>query len=147
MADGIMSTSSAPVVNAVAASADQPDLRMTCEITFHLSSGSPNTRPCRPPEKGGDGKAMIQRLYLTDKTSSSRYLIDTGADVSQSAHKTSGQTAQMQLFAANGTAIPTYGKCLFKLDLGLRREFNWPSVIAAVSQPIIGADFLRHFDF
>ncbi|GIY12551.1 retrovirus-related Pol polyprotein from transposon 297 [Caerostris darwini] len=87
---------------------------------------------------------MIQRLYLTDKTPSSRYLIDTGADVSvvsESAHKTSGQTAQMQLFAANGTAIPTYGKCLLKLDLGLRREFNWLFVIAAVSQPIIGADF------
>ncbi|GIY74287.1 retrovirus-related Pol polyprotein from transposon 297 [Caerostris extrusa] len=52
----------------------------------------------------------------------------------------------MQLFAANGTAVPTYGKRLLKLDLGLRREFNWPFIIAAVSQPIIGADFLRHFE-
>ncbi|GIY74596.1 uncharacterized protein CDAR_367961 [Caerostris darwini] len=34
MADDIMSTSSAPLVNAVAASANQPDLRtMLCEIT------------------------------------------------------------------------------------------------------------------
>ncbi|GIY86989.1 uncharacterized protein CEXT_700841 [Caerostris extrusa] len=39
MADGIMSTSSAPVVNAVAASADQPDLRtMLCEITSGLDA-------------------------------------------------------------------------------------------------------------
>ncbi|GIY20149.1 retrovirus-related Pol polyprotein from transposon 297 [Caerostris darwini] len=55
------------------------------------------------------------------------------------------QAAQMQLFAANGTAIPTYGKRLLKLDLGPRREFNRPFIISAVSQPIIGADFLHHF--
>ncbi|GIX96543.1 retrovirus-related Pol polyprotein from transposon 297 [Caerostris darwini] len=61
------------------------------------------------------------------------------------AHKTSGQAEQIQLFAAYGTAIPTYGKRLLKLDLGLGREFNWPFIIAIVSQPIIGADFLRHF--
>ncbi|GIY23938.1 retrovirus-related Pol polyprotein from transposon 297 [Caerostris darwini] len=55
------------------------------------------------------------------------------------------QAAQMQLFVAKGTAILTYGKRLLKLVLGLRREFNWPFIIFAVSQPIIGADFLRHF--
>lgn len=96
----------------------------------------------------GDGDARIQRLYLTDATSSSRYLIDTGADVSvvpHAPHKTGGHPAQLQLFAANGTAIPTFGQRLIKLDLGLRRDFNWPFIIAAVSQPIIGADFLRHF--
>ncbi|GFT07072.1 retrovirus-related Pol polyprotein from transposon opus [Trichonephila clavipes] len=31
------------------------------------------------------------------------------------------------------------------LDLGLRRVFRWPFIIAAVSQPIIGADFLRYY--
>ncbi|GIY38634.1 reverse transcriptase [Caerostris darwini] len=196
MADGIMSTSSAPVVNAIAASADQPDLHtMLCEITFRLeartrdqSRGRNQTRSanrsretenpehcwyhrkfeqqenkmstpmCLPDgkllvpssRKRGDGETMIQRLYLTDKTPSSRYLIETGVDVfvaSHSAHKTSGQAAQMQLFAANGTAIPTYGNHLLKLDLGLRRKFNWPFIIASVSQPIIGqstVEFLRH---
>ncbi|GBM64537.1 hypothetical protein AVEN_95069-1, partial [Araneus ventricosus] len=52
---------------------------------------------------------------------------------------------ELQLFAANGTEIPTFGQLLLKLDLGLRRAFHWPFVIAKVSQPIIGADFLRHF--
>ncbi|GIY87717.1 retrovirus-related Pol polyprotein from transposon 297 [Caerostris extrusa] len=41
--------------------------------------------------------------------------------------------------------IPTFGKRLLKLDLGLRREFNWPFIIATASQPIIIADFLLHF--
>ncbi len=31
------------------------------------------------------------------------------------------------------------------LDLGLRRTFRWVFVIADVNQPILGADFLRHF--
>ncbi|GIY89437.1 uncharacterized protein CEXT_46821, partial [Caerostris extrusa] len=45
MADGIMSTSSAPVVNAVAASADQPDLRtMLCEIISRVSRLEARTR-------------------------------------------------------------------------------------------------------
>ncbi|XP_071034193.1 uncharacterized protein [Parasteatoda tepidariorum] len=91
---------------------------------------------------------MIQRLYLTDKSTSSRYLIDTGADVSvipRAAYASSDHTAQMKLFAANDTTIPALGQRLLKLDLGLRREFSWPSIIAAVPHPIIGADFLRNF--
>ncbi|GIY12550.1 uncharacterized protein CDAR_112021 [Caerostris darwini] len=45
MGDGIMSTSSVPVFNAVAASADQPDLRiMSCKISFRLSRLEARTR-------------------------------------------------------------------------------------------------------
>lgn len=32
------------------------------------------------------------------------------------------------------------------IDLGLRRNFKWDFVIADVSTPIIGADFLQNFD-
>ncbi|GFQ87529.1 retrovirus-related Pol polyprotein from transposon 297 [Trichonephila clavata] len=91
---------------------------------------------------------VINRLYLSDRTSRSKYLIDTGADVSVipltmiSKHL---PPASLQLFAANGTVISTYGQKLVTLDLGLRRVFKWPFIIAGVSQPIIGADFLRHY--
>ncbi|GBL80104.1 hypothetical protein AVEN_29102-1 [Araneus ventricosus] len=70
------------------------------------------------------------------------------ADISVIPPSTSKQHCQkskLQLFAANGTEIPTFGQLLLKLDLGLRRAFHWPLVIAEVSQSIIGADFLRHF--
>ncbi len=30
--------------------------------------------------------------------------------------------------------------------LGLRRKFQWVFVEAAVQQPILGADFLKHFN-
>ncbi|KAL0831532.1 hypothetical protein ABMA28_002326 [Loxostege sticticalis] len=48
------------------------------------------------------------------------------------------------LYAANNTTIPTYGEKTLELDLGLRRPFRWKFIIAAVSKPIIGADFLKH---
>ncbi|GFS97528.1 retrovirus-related Pol polyprotein from transposon 297 [Nephila pilipes] len=92
---------------------------------------------------------VINRLYLSDRTSWSKYLIDTGADVSVIPLTTASKhlpPASLQLFAANGTAvISTYGQQLVTLDLGLRRVFKWPFIIAAVSQLIIGADFLRHY--
>lgn len=52
---------------------------------------------------------------------------------------------QPKLFAANGTEIRTFGKKLISINLGLRRAFTWPFIVADVSQPIIGADFLTHF--
>ncbi|XP_017796720.1 PREDICTED: uncharacterized protein LOC108578232 [Habropoda laboriosa] len=49
------------------------------------------------------------------------------------------------LYAANGTEISTYGTVTLTLDLGLRRAFTWRFVVAEVSKPIIGVDFLYHF--
>lgn len=98
--------------------------------------------------EAGDGGAEVHRLYLNDRSTSSKYLIDTGADVSVVPRKwfaSKQPPAPLQLYAANGTVIATFGKRLLQLDLGLRREFHWPFIIAEVSQPIIGADFLCHY--
>ncbi|GBN25890.1 Retrovirus-related Pol polyprotein from transposon 17.6 [Araneus ventricosus] len=48
------------------------------------------------------------------------------------------------LFAANGSHIKTFGSKLLSLDLGLQRKLQWPFVIADITKPIIGADFLQH---
>jgi hypothetical protein len=48
------------------------------------------------------------------------------------------------LYAANGNTIATYGWLSLSLNLGLRREFTWRFVVADVTQPLIGADFLTH---
>ncbi|GFS98651.1 retrovirus-related Pol polyprotein from transposon 297 [Trichonephila clavipes] len=103
-------------------------------------------QPSFHPSSGGT--MVINRLYFSDRISRSKYLIDTGADVSVIPLTTASKhlpPASLQLFAANGTVISTYGQQLVTLDLGLRRVFKWPFIIAAVSQPIIGADFLRHY--
>jgi hypothetical protein len=49
------------------------------------------------------------------------------------------------LFAANGTTIPTYRWLPLSLNLGLRRDFTWRFVVADVTQPLTGADFLSHY--
>lgn len=77
------------------------------------------------------------------------FLIDTGADISvipkiYAPHAKSQN--DLTLFAANGTKIATYGTKRIALDLNLRRQFYWSFVIADVRQPIIGVDFLKHFD-
>lgn len=86
---------------------------------------------------------------MHDGLSDRDFLIDTGADVSvlPLANPTYNlRPTATQLFAANGTPIKVIGEQIVKLNLGLRREFCWPFIIADVTCPIIGADFIRHHD-
>ncbi|GFT87987.1 transposon Ty3-I Gag-Pol polyprotein [Nephila pilipes] len=96
-----------------------------------------------------DRETFPSPIYQQEiRTSKSKYLTDTGADVSVVPLTVASKhppPASLQLFAANGAAISTYGQRPLTLDLGLRRVFRWPFIIAAVSQPMIGADFLRHY--
>lgn len=90
------------------------------------------------------------RLFIFDKSTNLQFLVDTGADISlfPASPSTISQNnfdKFANLFAANGTQIPTYGQRQITLNLGLRRPFSWPFVIAKVTKPIIGADFLHHF--
>ena len=50
-----------------------------------------------------------------------------------------------ELFAANNTCIATYGTIAVELNFSLRRSFKWRLVIADVSTPIIGIDFLSFY--
>lgn len=54
--------------------------------------------------------------------------------------------SEQHLTAANRSIIKTYGSKLLNLDLGLRRKFIFPFTLAAVTRPIIGANFLGHFN-
>jgi hypothetical protein len=47
--------------------------------------------------------------------------------------------------AANSTPIHTYVWLPLNLNLGLRRDFTWRFVVADVTHPLIGVDFLSHF--
>lgn len=48
--------------------------------------------------------------------------------------------------AANGSVIATFGLRPLTLNLGLRRPYYWIFTVADVAHPILGADFLGHFN-
>ncbi|XP_018367521.1 PREDICTED: uncharacterized protein LOC108764025 [Trachymyrmex cornetzi] len=95
-----------------------------------------------------ENSPKLCRLHVIDRVTDRRFLVDTVSDVSiiPSPHK-GGNTrpTSNQLYAANGTLIPTYGIVALQLDFGLRRAFPWRFVIANTTQPILGADFLAHY--
>ena len=94
------------------------------------------------------GNTSSRLLYLTDRHSEHRFLIDTGAEVSvfpASRQDKRSHKEGIHLKAANNSIIRTYGTRHFTLDLGLHRQLKWSFLLAEVSQPILGADFLRHF--
>lgn len=86
-----------------------------------------------------------RRLFLTDRKTNKRYLIDTGADFSVIPPTNRNASYQNTLYAANGTPIKVYGTKIISIDFGLRRQMDWEFVIADVTKPIIGADFLFAF--
>lgn len=89
-----------------------------------------------------------RRLFVTDASSRVNFLVDTGADLCVYPRRMvrgPRQRSTYELSAANGTPIYTYGTETLTLNFGLRRAFSWRFVIADVSRPIIGADFLAHY--
>ena len=50
------------------------------------------------------------------------------------------------LQAVNHSPIPTYGQISRSLDLELRRDFTWVFTVADLPYPILGSDFLHHFN-
>ncbi|GFU17807.1 retrovirus-related Pol polyprotein from transposon 297 [Trichonephila clavipes] len=89
------------------------------------------------------------RLFLLDRKSGQKFLIDSGSEICvipPSPTMNKPPQSNFSLFAANNTKIPAYGMVRKELNLGLRRPFIWTFIIADVSSPIIGADFLKHFN-
>ena len=94
------------------------------------------------------GRLTSRLFYVSNRSTRTRFLVDTGAEVSAVPRSFAqrGVTSQgPSLQAVNNTTIATYGTCSLTLDLGLRRTFRWVFVIADVSKAILGADFLKHY--
>ncbi|KAL0820734.1 hypothetical protein ABMA28_006562 [Loxostege sticticalis] len=74
------------------------------------------------------------------------FLVDTGANISVIPKRkgTFEKPLPFNLYAANNTIIPTYGEKTLELNLNLRRPYKWKFIVAAVTKPIIGADFLKY---
>ncbi|CAH8514081.1 unnamed protein product [Dicrocoelium dendriticum] len=116
-------------------------------------------KPCNFAEKQGNlgrsvtatdatGQHQSRLIRVRDLTSGTEFLVDTGAEVSVIPRSSDEvvSPSPTKLRAANGTPIATFGEKLLTLNLGLRRTFRWPFIIAAVPFAIIGIDFLQRFD-
>ena len=87
-------------------------------------------------------------FFISDRDSGLRFLIDTGAQVSviPPSAKDRNAPSPLTLQAVNNTSIRTYGSRSLTLNLGLRRTFRWVFVVADVTNAILGADFLQHYN-
>lgn len=87
------------------------------------------------------------QLLVQDKLSGINYLVDTGAQVSLIPRHLAGHFKRLAqdapaLRAANGSTISAYGVMQHRISLG-GRLYSITLIIADVSKPILGADFLR----
>jgi predicted aspartyl protease len=85
-----------------------------------------------------------QLLHVTDRSSQRRFLVDTGASYSILPYRSADIPSGPPLMGPDGTSIPCWGRRRVQLEFG-RRRFTWDFLLAAVSFPIIGVDFLKHF--
>lgn len=91
------------------------------------------------------GHNLNRLLYARDRVSRRHFLVDTGAEISVLPATRADKLSSSQgawLTAANGSSIRTFGKRTVSLQFNKRR-FQWTFTVAEVSQPLLGADFLR----
>ena len=92
---------------------------------------------------------LPQLFFVMDHQSGTRFLIDTGAEVSvippsrkDKQHKQAYYIGP-PLKAVNNTTITTYGSRSLTFDLGLHKTFRWIFIVEDIRTPILGADFLH----
>jgi len=89
----------------------------------------------------GQLNALGGLIFLQDSVSKQQFLVDTGAAVSVFPHRSSAATSGPLLAGADGKPISAWGKVTKKLNFGLH-TFIVSFILAAVSKPILGIDFL-----
>ena len=94
-----------------------------------------------PAEPGLPGRLGL----LVDEATTDQFLVDTGAVYSVIPHSSSEQQSGPRITTANGKPIPCWGWTERAIKAG-GRVFRWHFLKAAVSFPILGADFLQGFD-
>ena len=100
-----------------------------------------STTPVSTLKATREGHARL--LYVRDN-SGRQFLVDTGANISvfpASGREARSTRSDIQLVAANGSSIDTFGEKNITLALN-GRNFKWDFIIANVTQPLLGADFL-----
>uniref|UniRef100_A0A5S6Q037 RNA-directed DNA polymerase n=1 Tax=Trichuris muris TaxID=70415 RepID=A0A5S6Q037_TRIMR len=90
-------------------------------------------------------------IFLSDRRSGLRFLVDTGAAVSllpchcAAPVEKLGNTAQHSLQAINGTTIAVTGLKTLTLCFDNLPPMTWTFTVAQVDIPVVGADFICHY--
>ena len=111
-----------------------------------MLGGKPPGQPLVATSMAGQQTGRL--LYVKDWESRLRFLVDIGSEVSTIPPSKAEQKNRQDTFgllAANNSPIVTYRTRSLTLNLGLRRTFQWVFMIANVRNPILGADFLKHY--
>ncbi|XP_077550623.1 uncharacterized protein LOC144163773 [Haemaphysalis longicornis] len=91
-----------------------------------------------------------RRIFVTGRITKQRYLVDSGSYVCcYPRHHFQGPRppTSFELRAANQSTIKTYGSLRLHIHLkNLCRDFHWNFAIADVAEPIIGSDFMAHYN-
>ena len=117
----------------------------------HVSWNTPTCEENICPVSDSAADQSFKAFTICDKLSGHRLLVDTGAFISLfpvsmvPSSKITRDTDIPMLAAANGTKIRTYGRSSITLCFA-GNDFNWNFVVASVQQPLLGADFLAHFN-
>lgn len=99
--------------------------------------------------QGGIKSKTTRRLFVFDFNNKLNFLIDTGAVVSVlpiSKFPNEKQISCIELSAANGSIIKTYGSKILNVNLGFKQNFTFSFILADITTPIIGANFLEKFN-
>jgi hypothetical protein len=84
-------------------------------------------------------------IHVLDENSGVKFLIDTGAAFSCLPHHSSATPSGPSIRGPDGRSISVWGERLLHLQFSGRR-FVWKFLLANVSFPILGIDFLTNFD-
>ena len=90
------------------------------------------------------GTTNSNLFFLHDNITGQQFLVDTGATVSAippTQWDLVNGTKGPQLAAANGSQIETFGTRMITLHIG-SETYSWPFIVAKVTRPLLGADFL-----
>jgi hypothetical protein len=85
-------------------------------------------------------------VHIENQLSKRRFLVDTGASFSIYPFSSKAAPTGPTLFGPAGKLIPCWGERSISLQLN-NKKFTWTFLLAAVSFPIIGVDFLRHLNY
>ena len=117
-------------------------------VTATHTTPQATATPPSPPALDVNNVQPHPGFHIKDQLAGNHLLVDTGAFCSvypataRDMSITNASTSR--LTAANGTPIRTYGE----RDITIRlagQDYHWTFILADVSRPLLGADFLAHY--